>query len=159
METDDDAASGVRGDAASGMLLLLWCLGFGGLHTLTSVDLPYRGLLDVGLCLFYFAQFPVLTTFFLTVLLMIRMLRDPHDPIDLGWVRMTALGLYLVGVVAHVAWENLEPHAWVWTHPWMMAAITVVADGFVHGYQFTHPDAHDGHLALAPRPRSAVELR
>jgi len=145
MEIDDEAAT-MRG--VSGVLLILWWLGLGGLQTLTSVDLPYRGLLDVGLCMFYFAQSPVLTTFFLTVLLMIRMLsHDPHAQNGWGWVRMTAFGLYLVGEVAHVVWEKLEAHAWVWTHPWMMAAIAVVADGFVQGYQFEHPDAHDGHLA------------
>ena len=141
METDDDAASGVRGDAASGVLLLLWCLGFGGLHTLTSVDLPF---IDVGLCLLYFAHFPALTILILAVFVTCW---DPHAQVDRGRVRMTTLGLYLVAVVARVAWENLEAHAWVWTHPWTMAAIAVVADGLVQGCQFEHPDAHDGHLA------------
>ena len=140
----DDAAA-VRGDAASGVLLLLWFLGLGGLETLTSVDLPYRGLLDVGMCLFYFAQFPALTILFMLVLFVTC--RDPHAQLDRRRVRMTALGLYLVAVVARVAWENLEAHAWVWTHPWTMAAIAVVAAGLVQGCQFEHPDAHDGHLA------------
>ena len=142
LTTDDDellsAASDELLSAASGALLLfLWCMGLGGLRTLTSVGhLPF---IDIGLCLLYFSDLPALTSLVL-LFMAITYWQDAvdwPDQVAKGGVRTASFALYLVAVVADMTWEN---RAALWENPWAMAAITGVIGIFVERFKTGQPD-------------------
>ena len=146
LTTDDDellsAASDELLSAASGALLLfLWCMGLGGLRSLTSVGhLPF---IDIGLCLLYFSDLPALTSLVL-LFMAITYWQDAvdwPDQVAKGGVRTASFALYLVAVVADMTWEN---RAALWENPWAMAAITGVIGIFVERFKTGQPgDAYD----------------
>ena len=122
-------------------LLFLWCMGLGGLRTLTSVGhLPF---IDIGLCLLYFSDLPALTSLVL-LFMAITYWQDAvdwPDQVAKGGVRTASFALYLVAVVADMTWEN---RAALWENPWAMAAITGVIGIFVERFKTGQPgDAYD----------------
>ena len=132
------AASDELLSAASGALLLfLWCMGLGGLRTLTSVGhLPF---IDIGLCLLYFSHLPALTSL---VLLFVAITYwqdavDWPDQVAKGGVRTASFALYFVAVVAYMTWEN---RAALWESCWATVAIVVVIGIFVEWFKTGQPD-------------------
>ena len=132
------AASDELLSAASGALLLfLWCMGLGGVRTLTSVGhLPF---IDIGLCLLYFSHLPALSSL---VLLFVAITYwqdavDWPDQVAKGGVRTASFALYLVAVVAYMTWEN---RAALWESCWATVAIVVVIGIFVEWFKTGQPD-------------------